>query len=99
MHWFRDYDPDNIVDTSDQYLHRWFKGGLINIAYNCLDRHVIAGEGNKVCFYEDSVYTGNQRAWTYSDVLSQSGRLATVLQKQFNIKKGDRVVIYMPMII
>ena len=80
-------------------MHRWYKGGKINIAYNCLDRHVLAGEGNRVCFYEDSVYTGHQRAWTYEEVMVQSGRLATVLKSQFGIGVGDRVVIYMPMVI
>jgi len=80
-------------------LHRWYKGGLTNIAYNCLDRHVKAGDGNRVCFYEDSVYTGTQKAWTYKQVMEQSGRLATVLKTKFDIGVGDRVVIYMPMII
>ena len=69
------------------------------MAYNCLDRHVLAGEGDRVCFYEDSVYTGLQRAWTYREVLEQSGKLATVLKDQFGIGVGDRVIIYMPMII
>ena len=74
-------------------------GGLTNIAYNCLDRHVLAGEGERVCFFEDSVYTGTQRSWTYAQVLEKSGRLATVLQNKFGIRVGDRVIIYMPMVI
>ena len=80
-------------------MHRWYKGGLTNIAYNCLDRHVLAGEGDRVCFYEDSVYTGTQKAWTYKQVMNLSGRLATALREEFGIQVGDRVVIYMPMII
>ena len=80
-------------------MHRWFKGGKINIANNCLDRWVNSGHGDNVCFYEDSVYTGTQRAWTYAEVMAQSGRLGSVLQKHFGVAKGDRVVIYMPMII
>lgn len=97
VHWFRRWTKT--IDTSHQYLHRWFKGGLTNIAYNCLDRHVLAGEGDRVCFFEDSVYTGTQRSWTYSQVLERSGRLATVLKEKFGISVGDRVVIYMPMVI
>jgi propionyl-CoA synthetase len=80
-------------------MHRWFPDGMTNIAYNCLDRHVKDGEGERVCFYEDSVYTGVQRPWTYAEVLEQSGRLATVLKNKFKLKVGDRVVIYMPMVI
>ena len=69
-HWFKDFDGGaQTIDTSDTYLHRWFKGGLTNIAYNCLDRHVLNGRGDQVCFYEDSVYTGVARAWSYAQVL------------------------------
>ena len=56
LHWYRLYSTT--IDTSDQYMHRWYKGGMTNIAYNCLDRHVRDGEGDRVCFFEDSVYTG-----------------------------------------
>ena len=97
MHWYRRWDQT--IDTTDQYLHRWFKGGMTNIAYNCLDRHVAAGEGDRVCFYEDSAYTGHERAWTYSEVMRESGKLATVLKNEFGVGVGDRVIIYMPMII
>ena len=69
------------------------------MAYNCLDRHVIAGHGSRVCFYEDSVYTGKQRAWTYQEVMNETGKLATVLKERFGVQTGDRVIIYMPMII
>ena len=80
-------------------MHRWFKDGLINMTYNCLDRHVVAGDGDNVCFYEDSVYTGKQVTWTYKEVLKASGKCAQVLKNQFGVTRGDRVVIYMPMII
>lgn len=80
-------------------MHRWFKDGLTNIAYNCLDRHVLAGDGDRVCFYEDSVYTGTQKEWTYRQVMEESGKVATVLKNEFGVKKGDRIIIYMPMII
>ena len=80
-------------------MHRWFPDGKGNMAYNCLDRHVKDGFGDRVCFYEDSVYTGKQRAWTYKEVMEESGKLATVMKEQFGVGKGDRVVIYMPMIV
>ena len=97
IHWFKKYTQ--IIDKSDKYMQRWFPDGETSLAYNCLDRHVHEGHGDRVCFYEDSVYTGKQRAWTYSEVLEESGKLATVMKEQFGIKPGDRVVLYMPMII
>lgn len=69
------------------------------MAYNCIDRHVKEGHGDRVCFYEDSVYTGKQKAWTYNEVLNETGRLATIMKEQFNVEAGDRVVVYMPMIV
>ena len=97
IHWFK--KPKTVVDTSDEFLHRWFPDGTTNFAYNCLDRHVNDGYGDRIAFYEDSVYTGKQRAWTYREVMEESGKLATVMKEQFGIQAGDRVVIYMPMII
>ena len=83
IHWFK--KPKTVVDTSDEFLHRWFPDGETNMAYNCLDRHVKEGHGDRVCFYEDSVYTGKQRAWTYREVMEESGKLATVMKEQFGI--------------
>lgn len=97
MHWHKKYTK--IIDDSDQYLHRWFPDGEINIAFNCLDRHVAAGNGDMVAYYEESVYTEHAKTWTYKEVLEHSGRVASILKKKFGVEKGDRVVIYMPMII
>lgn len=110
MHWFKPYTT--VLDDSQNYFsdrpgdlaknpvkYRWFADGEINISYNCLDRHVEAGHGDRVCFYQDSVYTGVQKAWTYKEVLEQVGRLASVYKNKFGLKSGDRVIIYMPMII
>ena len=79
--WHKPYTK--IIDTSDQYLHRWFPDGETNISYNCLDRHVAAGDGDMVAFIEDSVYTGVKRKWTYAEVLNRVGRLASVLKDKF----------------
>jgi len=97
IHWFK--KPQTVLDKSHEYLHRWFPDGETNMAYNCLDRHVKDGHGDRVCFYEDSVYTGKKRAWTYKEVMEESGKLATVMKEQFGIEAGDKVVIYMPMIV
>ena len=64
MHWHKPYET--VLDTKDKYLHRWYPDGEINICYNALDRHVKAGNGEAVAFFEDSVYTGKQKAWTYA---------------------------------
>jgi propionyl-CoA synthetase len=79
LHWSKKFTQS--IDTSDKYLHRWFPDGEINICYNCVDRHVDEGRGDDVCFLEDSVYTGTQRAWTYSEIQDRVGRLATIYKK------------------
>ena len=95
--WHKPYST--IIDTSHKYLHRWFPDGETNISYNCLDKHVANGDGDVVAFIEDSAYTGVKRKWTYSKVLNRVGRLASIMKEKFNCKKGDTVVIYMPMVI
>ena len=67
MHWHKKYTK--ILDDSDKHLSRWFPDGEINLAYNCLDRHVNNGEGDRVCFYQYSAYTGGEKQWTYKEVL------------------------------
>ena len=75
---------------------RWFVGGELNITYNCLDRHVGAGKGDKVAFYWEGE-PGDTREITYSDLLKDVCAFANVLLG-FGLAKGDRVAIYMPMI-
>lgn len=57
-----------VVDTSHQYLHRWYTDGEMNICYNAVDRHVDEGRGDKVAFIYDSAYTGVQQQFTYREV-------------------------------
>lgn len=97
VHWHKNYTE--ILDTSDKYLHRWFPDGEINICYNAVDRHVLAGNGDNIAFLEDSVYTGKQEAWTYKQVQEKTGKLASIFKKKFDVQTGDRVLIYMPMVI
>ncbi len=75
---------------------KWFLGGELNVTYNCLDRHVEAGQGNKVAYYWEGE-PGDTRTITYADLLDEVCRFANVL-KGFGLQKGDRVAIYMPMI-
>ena len=75
---------------------KWFIGGQLNISYNCLDRHVEAGHGERVAYYWEGE-PGDTRKITYQDLLIEVSKFANVL-KGLGLNKGDRVAIYMPMI-
>ncbi|MFV0259223.1 MAG: acetate--CoA ligase [Acidimicrobiales bacterium] len=75
---------------------RWFADGTLNASYNCLDRHVEAGRGDKVAYYWEGE-PGDRRTITYDDLLDEVKRFANVL-KGLGLVKGDRAAIYMPMI-
>jgi acetyl-CoA synthetase len=75
---------------------RWFVGGTLNVSYNCLDRHVEAGHGQKVAYHWEGE-PGDHRTITYADLLASVQRFANAL-KGLGVGKGDRVAIYMPMI-
>jgi acetyl-CoA synthetase len=75
---------------------KWFVGGSLNVSYNCLDRHVEAGRGDKVAFYWEGE-PGDSRVLTYADLLDEVQRFANAL-KGLGVQCGDRVNIYLPMI-
>ena len=75
---------------------KWFVGGKLNVAYNCLDRHVEAGHGDQVAYHWEGE-PGRTRAITYRELLDESSRVANLL-KSLGIDKGDRVAIYMGMV-
>ena len=93
--WFKPYDK--ILDQSRAPLYRWFTGGLTNVSYNCIDKHVDAGDGDNVAVYYESAYTKRTRVITYAELQDKVARFAKVLSNQ-GVGKGDRVIIYMPMI-
>jgi acetyl-CoA synthetase len=76
---------------------KWFVGGEVNVSYNCLDRHVLAGKGDKVAFHFEGE-PGDSRTVTYAELLDEVQKFANVL-KGLGVGKGDRVNIYLPMII
>ncbi|MEZ5179628.1 MAG: AMP-binding protein [Acidimicrobiales bacterium] len=75
---------------------KWFVGGTLNASYNCLDRHVEAGRGDRVAFHWEGE-PGDTRTITYADLLAEVERFANVL-KGLGVAKGDRVAIYLPMV-
>ena len=91
--WFTDF---HTVLEWDLPFAKWFGGGTLNVAYNCLDRHVEAGRGDKVAYWWEGE-PGDTRTITYADLLDEVCKFANVL-KGLGVERGDRVCIYMPMI-
>ena len=75
----------------------WFPGGRLNTAYNCIDRHIAAGRGDAIALAYDSPVTDTVRRYSYSELHEEVGRVAAMLAS-LGVGKGDRVIVYMPMI-
>jgi len=95
IHWDKKWDK--VLDESGAPEYHWFTGGKLNTCYNAVDRHVEAGFGEQLALIYDSPVTGQQRSYTYTELQDQVSRLAGVLAGQ-GVGKGDRVIVYMPMI-
>jgi len=95
IHWYKPYTK--ILDDSRKPFYRWFVGGQLNTCYNALDRHVESGRGNQAALIYDSPVTDTIATFTYKEMLEKVSIFAGALQK-YGIQKGDRVIIYMPMI-
>lgn len=91
--WFQAYDT--VLDWNPPYA-KWFVGGKLNISYNCLDRHVHNGGGDKVAYHWEAE-TGETKTITYAQLMEDVCRCANAL-KSLGVGKGDRVAIYLPMI-
>ncbi|KAI8979020.1 hypothetical protein BDB01DRAFT_798931 [Pilobolus umbonatus] len=93
--WFK--QPESVLGPREgPNPYRWFPGGELNTCYNCLDRHVNKA-GNQPCLIWDSAANNEKRTYTYSQVLEEVQVLAGVL-RSYDVKKGDTVLIYMPMV-
>jgi propionyl-CoA synthetase len=88
---------DRVLDDSRPPFYRWFPGGLLNTCYNALDRHVESGRADQLALIYDSAVTGVVQTFTYRELLDQVAKFAGVLAGQ-GVQKGDRVIIYMPMV-
>src|SRR2546421_12369692 len=94
LHWFEKWDQ--VLDWSNPPFAKWFIGGKLNASYNCVDRHVEAGLGDRVAFHWRGE-EGEERDITYADLHRDVQRFANVL-KDRGIEKGDVVGIFLPMI-
>jgi acetyl-CoA synthetase len=88
---------DRVLDWTGAPFAKWYVGGELNAAVNCVDRHVDAGLGDRVAFYWEGEPAGDTRVLTYADLQAEVCRAANALT-ELGIAKGDRVAIYMPMI-
>ena len=95
IHWDRRWD--RVLDDSKQPFYRWFSGGLLNTCYNALDRHVAGGRAEQAALIYDSPVTGTIKKYTYRELRDEVARFSGALVQQ-GVEKGDRVIIYMPMI-
>ncbi|NOX72723.1 MAG: propionyl-CoA synthetase [Alphaproteobacteria bacterium] len=89
--------PSKALFDENAPYYEWFKDAQVNTCYNAVDRHVEAGNGDRVALIYDSPVTGVKSKTTYSEMLDQVARFAGALQAR-GVTKGDRVIIYMPMV-
>ncbi|NCA69883.1 MAG: propionyl-CoA synthetase [Sphingobacteriia bacterium] len=88
---------DQVLDDSAAPLYRWFAGGMLNTCHNAVDRHVAAGRGDQPAIIHDSPVTGSRTTITYAELQDQVARFAGALLA-LGVTKGDRVIVYMPMV-
>ncbi|ROR43572.1 acetate--CoA ligase [Kitasatospora cineracea] len=89
-------EPTETLDWSNPPFAKWFADGKLNVAYNCVDRHVEAGNGDRVAIHFEGE-PGDSRAITYAQLKDEVSRAANALQ-ELGVAKGDRVAVYLPMI-
>jgi propionyl-CoA synthetase len=95
IHWEKRWD--RVFDDSRPPFYRWFVGGALNTCYNCLDLHVDRGRGKQPALVYDSPVTGTVKTFTYAELRDEVARVAGMLVA-LGIQKGDRVIVYMPMV-
>ncbi|MCY4383822.1 MAG: propionyl-CoA synthetase [Nitrospinae bacterium] len=96
IHWYKKWDK--VLDDSNPPFYRWFTGGEVNTCYNAVDRHVEAGRGDQLALIYDTPITGEStQKITYRELQHKVAHFAGALKAQ-GVEKGDRVIIYMPMV-
>ena len=92
--WFEPYTK--VLDESDAPFYRWFTGGKLNVSHQCIDRHLETRKNKAAIIFEGD--RGDKQIVTYQQLHKNVNRFANLLKNRFGVKKGDRVVLYMPMI-
>ncbi|HIP61033.1 MAG TPA: acetyl-coenzyme A synthetase, partial [Sulfurovum sp.] len=92
--WFKPFDT--VLDESDAPFYEWFSGGQLNVAHQCVDRHLETKKNKAAIIFEGD--NGDKQTLTYRELSYAVNRTANMFKNKFNIEKGDRVVLYMPMI-
>ena len=95
LHWYKKWDK--VLDDSNKPFYRWFTGGIVNTCYNALDYHVENGRGSQIALIYDSPVTDTIKKYTYAQLRDEVAIFAGALAAR-GVVKGDRVLIYMPMI-
>jgi propionyl-CoA synthetase len=99
LHWDRRWERvlDDSKVTPEAPFYHWFSGGQLNTCYNAVDRHVDNGRGDQAAIIHDSPVTGSKTVISYAELKDQVARFAGVL-RSVGVAKGDRVIVYMPMV-
>jgi acetyl-CoA synthetase len=92
--WFKPFDT--VLNESEAPFYKWFEGGQLNVAHQCIDRHLLTRKNKAAIIFEGD--NGDQQVLTYRELAYEVNRTANMFKNQFGITKGDRVVLYMPMI-
>lgn len=95
LHWERRWDK--VLDDANKPFYRWFSGGVLNTCFNALDLHIEQGRAQQLALIFDSPVTNTIRRFTYQQLRDEVARLGGALRSQ-GVGKGDRVIIYMPMV-
>jgi acetyl-CoA synthetase len=96
LHWHTPFTPERTLDWSEPPFAKWFDDGELNVAYNCLDRHVLAGNGDRVALHWEGE-PGDSRSFTYAELTTEVKKAANLLTA-LGVQQGDRVAIYLPLI-
>ena len=94
LDWFKPFN--RVLNEDNAPFYKWFEGGKLNVAYNCIDRHLKTKKNKAAIIFEGD--NGDQQIITYRELSYKVSKTANMFKNEFDIKKGDRVVIYMPMI-
>ncbi|MFX0083330.1 MAG: acetate--CoA ligase [Candidatus Hodarchaeota archaeon] len=95
LDWFKPYEK--VWEKTDLFPGKWFVGGKLNVAYNCLDRHVNAGNGDRIALIWEADEPGQVRKFSYSELLKEVSKVANAM-KDLGLKKGDCVTLWLPMV-